>query len=60
MQKFIKCFTDEELIELKKLGFSYLYTQNGIHYLENNKELIVKFSNTNLFENIKFTDSLNF
>lgn len=60
MNKYIKCFSEEDLTKLQQLGFIYLFSQNGVHYFENSEKLNVKFSKNKLFEDVKFTNTLNF
>lgn len=56
--KYIKCFSEEKLEELKLAGYKYLYENNGVYYFENNQDLTVKFSsnsNCNILQNTKLS-----
>jgi len=59
MEKYIKCFSEEKCSNLIKSGFTFLYEQNSVFYLENNEKLNIKFSDNELFEDIKFSNTIN-
>lgn len=53
--KYIKCFSQEKSEELKRAGYKYLYEDGGVFYFENNSDLTVKFSESNLLKDTKLS-----
>lgn len=62
--KYIKCFSQDKANELNKIGFEFLYEQNGIWFFSNSQELQLpcNFSiNSDLGEDgVMLCKSLNF
>ena len=59
-QKYLKCFTLEKSEQLKILGYIYLYEQNGVYYHQNNESLFVKYGNTDVLKDTKYSLTINF
>jgi hypothetical protein len=59
-QKYIKCFSQEKSQKLNNVGYQFLYEQNGVYYHQNNENLTVKFSNTDILEDTKYSFTVNF
>jgi hypothetical protein len=55
IKRYIKCYSEEKSEELKLAGYRYLYQDNGVYFFENNKDLSVKFSNSDILKDIKFS-----
>lgn len=58
--KYIKCFSNEKAESLKYVGYKFLYEQNGVYYFENNPQLTVKFSTSDLLNDTKPSLTVNF
>jgi hypothetical protein len=54
-QKYLKCFSQEKSDQLQKTGYEFLYERNGVFYHKNNKNLSIKFSNTDVLTDTKFS-----
>ena len=55
--KYLKCFSQEKSAQLQEAGFVFLYEKAGVYYHQNNEDLVIKFSNTNIniLDNTKFS-----
>ena len=53
--KYIRCFDEIKSAQLQEAGFLFLFEQNGVYFHKNNDDLTVKFSNTEILEDIKFS-----
>jgi len=60
LDKYIKCFSDEDITKLQQLGFVYLFSRNGVHWFENNEKLNANFSESPALKDVKFTNTVNF
>jgi hypothetical protein len=53
--KYLKCFDEVKKNQLIECGYKYLYTSNGVFYFEENQDLTIKFSKSNILQNTKFS-----
>lgn len=58
--KFIKCFSIEECNELEKLGYTKLFDNNGVYMFSNDNKITTNFSDNEILNKVKFTNTLNF
>jgi hypothetical protein len=53
--KYIKCFSIKKKNQLLDAGYKYLYMNNGTYYFENNQNLTIKFSDSDILKDTKFS-----
>ena len=57
--KYIKCFSQEQSEELKKLGYIFLHESNGVFWFENNEKISQNFSENRILDKVKFSQWIN-
>jgi hypothetical protein len=58
-RKYIKAFSEEKAEQLKQAGYKHLFEKNGVYFFEENYDITVKFSNSNLLNDTKSSMWIN-